>query len=135
MTEFDTVIVDDSGDVHGQATLVTGNAGLPFIAYTTQSGEVEARTADCRGRMDHHHTAMRYRRARREPHFARPRQQSGAATAHRTRQCVHQSTDLRGAAGPVGTRSPVERAFGDIALCATKCAAVPNWSSALLYRR
>jgi hypothetical protein len=40
VSEFFTTTVDDSGDVHGQVTLVTGNASLPFIAYTTQSGEV-----------------------------------------------------------------------------------------------
>lgn len=40
MTEFSSVTVDDSGNVHGQVTLAIGNAGLPVIAYTTQTGEV-----------------------------------------------------------------------------------------------
>src|SRR5262245_11646483 len=39
-TEFSSTIVDDSGDVHGQVTLAIGSAGLPVIAYTSQSGEV-----------------------------------------------------------------------------------------------
>jgi hypothetical protein len=40
MSKFSTTTVDDSGDVHGQVTLAIGSAGLPVIAYTSQSGEV-----------------------------------------------------------------------------------------------
>ena len=40
MTDFSSITVDDSGDVHGQVTLAIGSAGAPVIAYTTQSGEV-----------------------------------------------------------------------------------------------
>jgi hypothetical protein len=49
MSKFFTTTVDDSGDVHGQVTLVTGNAGLPFIAYTTQSGEVRLAEQESNG--------------------------------------------------------------------------------------
>ncbi len=40
MSNFSSTTVDDSGDVHGQVTLAIGSAGLPVIAYTSQSGEV-----------------------------------------------------------------------------------------------
>jgi hypothetical protein len=52
VTEFHTAVVDDSGDVHGQVTLVTGNAGLPVIAYTTQSGEVRLAEQNSQGKWD-----------------------------------------------------------------------------------
>src|SRR4030095_17178924 len=49
MSKFFTTTVDDSGDVHGQVTLVTGKAGLPCIAYTAQSGEVRLAEQNAEG--------------------------------------------------------------------------------------
>ena len=49
MTEFSSITVDDSGDVHGQVTLAIGSAGAPVIAYTSQSGEVRLAEQDDQG--------------------------------------------------------------------------------------
>ena len=49
MTEFSSITVDDSGDVHGQVTLAIGSAGAPIIAYTSQSGEVRLAEQDDQG--------------------------------------------------------------------------------------